>query len=140
MGVRHVEPDAVITHEDHDLIGRRSAVLTCSDLYSSGGHMARILEGIRQQVREHELQHARIAWDTRQVLNHPLDLARRIGRSGILDGVLHQTVQIDVAPEHLGAPHPREHEQGVDQLPHLPGALRDQPEVAFPRRFELDSR
>src|SRR5688500_4940919 len=135
--VRHVKTDAVVFYVYDELA---AGLVAASDFDDGMFARARIFQRIREQVREHELQHAGIPGHRRQRLNYPLDRSPRIRLYDIPLRLTDDRVEIDARLHHLRPAHPGEDEQRVDELAHFYRTVRDETQIAQPFVVELGTR
>src|SRR5690606_27415682 len=113
--IRLIETDAVVAHPQHDTFANDLG----ADLDSRHGYIARELDGVVQQVAQHDQQ--RLAVDVHLDIGH-VDLnVDRVGTSDLhhlVDELIDEAAQSNLLTLELAALDPRIGKQTVDELCH----------------------
>lgn len=124
--VRHVEPDAIVTHVQHALAVHRRQ---CSHMDLRPLPRFRVLDRVRDQVRECKPQQRTVPLDARKRPDMPFQ-ATASEVTACLDAHVCQEVrQVNVRRPQRGLCRARERQQIVDQSSHVAACLDDPTKV-----------
>ena len=132
VGVLHVEAHAVVLDEQHWCAVARGLANVDYRVRAWTG----VLHRIRQEVRVHDADEARVAGHRRQRAEAPLDPAPRQLRRQVGDDGLHDLIQPGRLGTQVLAPQLSEMQQIVHQPAHVMGSVLDTIQVMPWRGFE----
>src|SRR5213594_2606893 len=115
--VAHVEPDAVVFHEEHGL----AFVLFAAKADVRGLAFAREFPAIPEKVREGDAKQPLVARRGQRAVALELHLSLGLARAQVVDNGTRHLRQVHAARGHLVARETREQQHVVDEAAHAPG-------------------
>src|SRR5439155_2744437 len=112
--VLHIEADPIVADEYDHFVW----LVDGPDFDLGSLPRRRILNGVRQQIDEHQAHHVRVGLHDRQFADAPDDLSAVDRRRDLLPRVADKRCQVDTRPDETRTAGSRKGQQVVDELPH----------------------